>query len=115
MNFWFPEGRNKSYPYDGMEKFLEDWRAWVKQYPRRWKLVTLTGRPNHDDFYQLRLWEGEPHSFRPDYVDSMGKNLVAAVSGISRRQLQHLVELLLKGHKAERTAPDMVEVWRLCE
>lgn len=98
---------------DDEQVFLKYWKEWNARFPERWKLVTLTGHPNSDDYYQLRLWCGEPHSFAPSHVDSMGHNLVVSIASMWRRELQHLVMLLLEGHKAERSTCDMVEVWRL--
>ncbi len=94
-------------------RLLKEWEEWNRQFPGQWKFVTLARR-DHDG-YQLRLWFGEPYSYRPDYVDSMGHNLAVHIFAreYERGDMMLLIEFLLKNYKFEKTTQKGVEVWRI--
>jgi|GEM_PF-5523979 len=80
-----------------------------------WKLITLTSFSNDHGCYQLRLWCGEPHSFKCKHVDSMGKNLILSVASTYRPELEQLASQFLYRHKIDHSTHLGIDIWRLCE
>ncbi len=89
----------KHSPEDPVNVFGELWRSWNESFPKGCVLVTLTLGPNPQDQHsvqQLRLWFGEPASFRKSgYVDSMGHNLIVHIGG-HEKDLIEITKWLIK-------------------
>ena len=108
-------GQRKGEHY-GDSTLVQDMKNWCSRVPNALKLITLTKRPGMRGNYQLRFWFGEPYSWRRDYVDSCGHNLVAHVQADSDLLLyQLLVEHILKEVRVSYTKETIegVEVWRM--
>ncbi|GEM_PF-6785498 len=59
-------------------RFFDQWNSWRKRYSSSLKLITLASESEVWRFgrgwvrgFQMRLWFGEPHSFKSGFVDSM--------------------------------------------
>ena len=97
-----------------IHEFFELWDYWNKQYPERFILITLTARPwglSSISSQQLRLWFGEPRSFRPEYVDSCGDNLIVHIHG-EDEQLLSLVRVMRNGKDFREGEEGGCRTWR---
>lgn len=102
--------------------FRDIWRSWLQCFPGSFILATLTQSARNKLFrggQQLRLWFGEPSSFKPDYVGSMGNNLIVHIFGDKHRLHRMVKNAILPPADADFEAkPDEHEgvmAWRRVE
>lgn len=97
-----------------VREFVRFWQSWNAEFPGAFKLITFVKpSPTHPNALQLRFWFGEPHSIRPDYVDSMGHNLIAGAYGGDLYLLHLLIKDIIDGRSFTKTVNYGVEVWRI--
>lgn len=65
---------------EDLDKLLQLWQEWLKEFPNALKLVTLT-TDEEEGYVQLRFWFKKPDCLSRGYVDSGGHNLIVHISG----------------------------------